>query len=396
MKKRGKATVVQKTVKDPELIEMFNRMVGATDPDPNIVIPKYERIHNYAQEVVQLLQKLATSPLAKAYSVDNKFMAWFDQIRVFVHNSSGALENMALENNDNILTGEELQAINADPEKMIEFLKNSNAKYKVAKLGEKYSKLRESHIIKEMIMIARNLKNMLALEQARSSATHHCLENKDALSDAFILNSDGDYLTIFNFSGLDLKQTFYSDLLTPQFRKYLLLVLHLIYTRVMAIVKDITSPDIDVNQFSEIVIKNIDEMRKMVPRCDKAFDKLKNSVGLLKGNFGGYYKDFITSQASHPGIIIENFILDVAGSNKADLETTRQFRQILDFYTKQMSGRKISDPKVKKMMSLIGENLDILEGRLDRTSVPATSAASTTSTKTSFDEDDEESEEREE
>jgi hypothetical protein len=397
-KRGGKVAVVQKTMKDPELIDMFNKMVGASDPDPNIVIPKYERIHNNAFQVIKLLEKFLASPPASVFK--EQFIKSFEQIQGFVATSAQQLRDLSLEENDNIMSGEELKAINSDPEKMMAFLANVNSKYKVAGLGDKYNKLQNSPVIKEMIMVARNLKNAVMLEQDRAklrappkekgkeasapaSATGlHNLECKESLSEDFILHSEGDFLTLFNFTTLDFKQMFYSDLMTKQFKTYILLFLHFIYVRVMAIVKDITSPNVDVDKFSEIVVRNIDEMRKHIPRCDKAFDKIKASVSLLKDNFGGYYKSFVTSQNGNPGIIVENFVLDVAKKNSADVQTTRQFRQIINFYHKQISSKKVSDPKVRKMLSLVGENLDILETRMDR------KAATPANKKSSVDDND--------
>ena len=79
---------------------------------------------------------------------------------------------------------------------------------------------------------------------------------------------------------------------------------------------------------------------------------------LLKNNFSGYYKDFVVSK--NPGIIIENFVMDVADDSKADTETTYQFRKIINFYKEKMRGR-VNDPKIQKIFDLVGQNLDVLE-----------------------------------
>jgi hypothetical protein len=207
-------------------------------------------------------------------------------------------------------------------------------------------------------MTTRNLKNALMMEKQRSKQSKHNLEEKDHLNSSFITKSDGDFLILFNFTTLDFKQMYYSNHMTPEINKYILFVLHLIYKKCLEMVKEITSPDIDVDKFSELLVKNIDEIRTHIPRCDKAFDKIKSSVGMLKDNFGEYYKDFISSQ--NPGIIVENFVSDVAKGSKTDPETTRQFRSIIAFYQKHMQSR-ITDPKVKKIFQMVGANLDILE-----------------------------------
>ena len=351
-----KVSVAQKTMKDPELIDMFNKMVGASDPDPSIVIPKYDKIMQNAEEIIRILESFVKSPAAKAFQYD--FKKGFQEIYEFVNKSKEELGPLTLEKNDNVLTGTDLNSLNSDPQKMAEFLQNTEFKYKVAKLGETYTSLKNSSVIKEMIMTARNLKNALMLEKTRTGSKTHDLEDKDHLQKGFIVKADGDFLILFNFTSLDFKQMYFCDYMTAQYSQYILFVLHLIYKKVLNIVKEITSPDIDVDKFSELLVRNIDDIRKHIPRCDKAFDKIKASVGLLKGNFGEYYKDFISSQ--NPGIIVEHFVSDVAQSSKTDVETTRQFRKIIEFYQKNMQSR-ITDPKVKKIFKLVGANLDILE-----------------------------------
>ena len=209
-------------------------------------------------------------------------------------------------------------------------------------------------------MVARNIKNALMLEKERSASQKHNLEDKDQLSNNFIVKADGDFLKLFNFSCLDFKQLYYHELMTPELSQYLLKVLYLVYSRSVNIVREITSPDIDVEKFSELLVRNIDEIRKHIPRCDKAFDKIKQSVELLKNNFAEYYKDFISSQ--NPGIIIEHFVFDVAQNSEADMATTMQFKEIIKFYREHMQS-SVKDPKIKKIFKMVGENLDILESK---------------------------------
>jgi hypothetical protein len=358
----GKTSVVKKTMKDPELIDMFNQMMGVSTPDLNIVIPKYEIIYKNSRNVIMILKKFSISPLAVKFA--SQFPLGFEQLNKFVDESEKILVELGLEKNDNIMSSEEMQRINLSPEKIIEAMTSMNMKYKVSNIKEQYAALRDSKVVREMVMMARNLKNALMLEKKRANSKTHNLEVQEKLSEEFILNSDDDYFTLFNFTSLDFKQMFCSENMNEEYRKYMLLVLYLIYGRVIEVVQNLTSPDIDVDKFSEVIIKSIDQFRKHIPRCDKAFNKIKSSVGMLKNNFGEYYKDFVTSQNCNPGIIIENFVTDVAKDSSADLETTRQFRQIVSYYKQQVSGKKVNDPGVQKMLSLVGENLDILEDRL--------------------------------
>jgi|NOAtaT_7_FD_contig_111_588017_length_3530_multi_4_in_0_out_0_3 hypothetical protein len=364
--RKTKVSTVKKTVKNQEVIEMFNKMMGKSEPDAEVVIPKYEKIYELTNEVLQLLQKFVASKVCEV--LQTLFDRGVEQIKKYVEDAFESIKKMELEHNDGVLSGEELHAINSDPEKLQAFFQNMNSRYKIPELGSKYSALKEHPVVKEMVMIARNLKSVLVAEQTRTKSPKNDIEDKSSLKDDFILNSDGDYLTLFNFTSLDFKQIWISDILNSEHKKYILYVLHLIYSRVINIVKLLTSPDIDVDKFSEAMIENIDSMRKHIPRCDQAFEKIKSSVGLLKENFGDYYKDFVTSQTANPGIIIEHFVIDVAKKNTADLKVTRQFKEIIKFYNNQISGKNVSDPKLQNMLSMVSENINILEGKLDKAS----------------------------
>ena len=50
-----------------------------------------------------------------------------------------------------------------------------------------------------------------------------------------------------------------------------------------------------MDEFSKLIVNGICQLRKVLPRCNEAFNRLEKSVDLLKNNFKGYYRD---SQAS--------------------------------------------------------------------------------------------------
>ena len=97
-------------------------------------------------------------------------------------------------------------------------------------------------------------------------------------------------------------------------------------------------------------MNNIGEVKKRIPRCEKAFKKIEESVDLLKENFNGYYKDYVQTQ--NQMIIMESFVTDVAKNTKADPETTREFRQIISYYRK-MAGQQIKNPPMKQLFDKI-------------------------------------------
>ena len=135
----------------------------------------------------------------------------------------------------------------------------------------------------------------------------------------------------------------------------------------------ITSPDVDVKKFSKVIISSIAKVKKRIPRCEKAFEKIEQSVGLLEGNFDGYYKDFV--QSKNPSTIIESFVIDVSQSGGSDPQTTRQFRKIINYYRKATQG-KIKDPKMKKIFDMLSANFNAMEQQEEKGKVSAGKAKS--------------------
>jgi hypothetical protein len=360
MAKSASVKSVKKSMKDPELGQMFNQMVGATDPDPNVVLPKFEKVAGIARNTIRLLSSFidVRNPFYSVFGESNN--KGIVEIREFVKSSFDTLDSLNLEKNDDVISGADLNELNQNPDKIKEFVNNSNNIYKIKNLKNKWTALKGCSVVQNMIFIAKNIKQLLEDEKKRSKSQTHNLEAKESLSGDFILNSDGDFLKIFPFSSLDFKYIFLSEMMTPDISRYVLLFLHILYKDAIKVAETITSPDIDIDKFSALIIGQISNFQKMVPRCGKAFKKIEDSVGLLKGNFNTYYKDFIISQ-DNPSIMIENFVLDVSKTCGPDPELVRQFRDIMGFINKNMSSNKINDPKLQKMYSMMSENLGLLE-----------------------------------
>lgn len=178
------------------------------------------------------------------------------------------------------------------------------------------------------------------------------------LKDKFIMKSAG--LTISPVEGLALnfKQLYTSDLLNTADRKFILLVLHKMWVISHDVYDAVSSPDIDVNEFVTVIMSSIGEVRRHIPRCDQAFDKIIESVDLLKGNFGGYYRDYVAT--SNPTIIMENFVLDVSKNTKSSPQVTAQFRKIISHYRK-LASQHASHPKLQTLFQQVDRNFQELE-----------------------------------
>lgn len=200
------------------------------------------------------------------------------------------------------------------------------------------------------------------------------LEDIENLSDDFIKSSKLKDLQLFTFCNFDIKYIYVYGNIDESAKKYLLIFLSMILKSTKEIFDVITSPDVDIDKISKIVIDVIASTKKMLPRCSKAFSKLESSMDLLKNNFSEYYKDFVSTKDQTT--IITNFIADCTkeenekadnNSGKMDLELTRQFMEITNFFRKQSAG-KIKDPAINQLLSFLDKqfrSLDVEESDND-------------------------------
>lgn len=309
----SKVKIAKKQIGDKSIVNMFNQMLGTGDIDPAIVRPKYDKIKTKVRSTAKLLQT-STQDVFSKFGQDGGC----DEINKYVKNLNS-----------------------------IEFKEEFKEKNE---LGECYTKLKENHYVKLMIITCKALipyKNQLSTD--------------GDFDDSFIARIPGFDFCPFPFSSFNIKSMWMSKKIDDRIKKYTFTVLRIILNNCKDVYETITSPDVDVKEFSKVIIKSISEVKKSIPRCDKAFAKIEESVSLLENNFNGYYKDFIQSQ--NPSTIIESFVIDVSNNGNADVQTTRQFRKIIDYYRKATHG-KIKDPKIKKVFDMLNSNFNMMEAEV--------------------------------
>jgi hypothetical protein len=215
-----------------------------------------------------------------------------------------------------------------------------------------YSRVKTLNEVRTMILTCNRL---IAYKKSLT-----CDKNK--MSGAFIARIPGLTFQPFPFSTMNFKELWVAPTITTRLKKYLLTVLRITLTHCLDIYKIVTSPDVDVEDFSAAIIESIAQIKKQIPRCEKAFAKIEDSIHLLEGNFNTYYKDFV--QSNNPSTIIESFVLDVSNSTGGDAQTARQFRKIINHYRKMTAG-KIKDPKIKNVFDALNSNFDAMSNELD-------------------------------
>ncbi len=201
----------------------------------------------------------------------------------------------------------------------------------------KYENVKSSPVVKHAVLTCSTLMEYKISPKTDSS---------------FITRMPGFDFCPFSFSKFNVKKIWGLD--PPEkVKSYILTVLKIILAATKEVYKAVTSPDIDISKFSRVIIDSISQLKKVIPRCDRAFNKLEESLSLLENNFGNYYKDFV--QSKNPSTIVESFVLDVSANMKEDAQIMYQLNTIVKYYRKATQG-KITDPRVRKMLDIIDSN----------------------------------------
>lgn len=327
--------VISKTVDgidQDELNTIFQQLTGdPTKLDPEIIKDKFERLKNSILRCNKLILKFKEAILDKLYTKVNKDPYFDAEVKKLVSFVNRANEFINEDVND---------------ENRIFF----------------YQNIKESFVVEEYLKVCKVL-------------THNEEHLKDRcnLSDSFIRSSVGEEFYIFDFAKINFKHLF-MFILEENFtdkqafddsKKYILITLNMLYITTQDIYKLISSPDVDIDKLSEIIVKAIEAAKKQIPRCDKAFRIIGNSVDMLKSNMNTYYKDFVAT--SNPTIIFESFIQDISENTNMDTQTLIQFKKII-FFFKKKSESMPKNQKLDGMFGTLDKIMSIMEGNNSKNS----------------------------
>ena len=326
---RGKGVRIKKTLPKGTTQEdvdnlngMFDQLTGVKDADPEIIIPKFVELKNMIRRLYKVycvlmefkeFQKIFPEYQPQLKQTSEFFIKLMDTYNIYE-------KTVETEDKFEDMSGEEVNKM--------------------------YVALKDSEEVKSLIVASANLNHF----------KKDLYDEKD-LKDTFIKKEPGVSFTPIPFCKLDLKRIWASDSGSAFVKKFLLTILHKTYTIGFSIYDNITSPNIDIKKFSNVLVESIKTIRKQVPRCDKAFDMIAESVSMLENNFKGYYKTSV--EASNPSLIIESFIVDVSMKQKTNATITTQFRRIVMFMKKKSQGN--NDPRVKKLFGILNSQFKTME-----------------------------------
>lgn len=169
----------------------------------------------------------------------------------------------------------------------------------------------------------------------------------------------------FDFTTFDIKILWNNPRVGALQKEFTLRIIKAIFQSSEIIYENITTPDVDVKKFSEIIIASLARLKEIpeLNRCRDAFQKIEESVSLLENNFNTYFKDMLNTE--NPNTIIENYILDVSKNvgNGASPTLIQQFRKIITYYRKsQANNGAIKDPKMKELLDNMEKRMNMIGG----------------------------------
>lgn len=289
----------------------FNNVMGEGELDPAIIGPKYKDIHHNIELVIKIFKNFAD---------------FIKNLKDHNYNKQADhMHTMRLKWNE-------------------ELIENKNIK----DLQEAYKAIKNGATANAMLELYGGMKKY----------------------EQFIMDMDGEFieefptvgLYIFRKVKLDFKDLYIytggDDVIKTQIRSYILQSLQLLCRATKHVYKVITTPDFDIKATSEFLIKALLDVQKHIPRCRKAFAKIRESVSMLEDNFSEYYKDFLGSRGDNT-MIMQSFISDIMKDSKSDFETARQFREIIRFLQSKALSSKSNDPRIKVLLDRMKE-MDML------------------------------------
>lgn len=310
---------------DEGLSEMFNQMLGTGTINLTIAYPRYVRMKGLCEYLVKLFEMLSKSPFIRT---NDEFSTQKLELEQFCKESREHIaETFTVDFSDyewNLTLVEEE-------------LKNT---FIVA-----YEQVKKSKLINTFVVMCDRL-----VKYKKNFA------NIDKMNHRFVTTMAGTEWTPFPFTTLNIKYIFSIMGISENTIRFFMTVISKAFELSLKLYEETQTPDIDVDQFVDVIMANITEIQKQpeLHRCRKAFQKIKESVELLKGRFNDYYKDFIATKDST--IMMQHFIVDVSKQTDADPTVTAEFRKIIAYYRK-VAQTQITNPKIKMLFDRVEESL---------------------------------------
>lgn len=326
-----------------DVSSLLDKMFG-NNPilDPDIIFTRCDDIKKNMIKLKQIIEIFYKHPMIKDICTDNTHLTKdYNDIDIFINELNDFINNeMVFE-----YTLDDMRKKNITLNDIMHEKAYDDEKAKL--LTDYYKKIKSSDFIN------------VAIELLKNMQPHKKYINDDDVNECKWLETlPGHTYEIFPFSSLNIKFVYMINFNdnddTYHKKKFIANLLNKIYKCCVNVHNLITDVDFDISKFTDIILNNIDLLKKELPRCDDAFDVISQALHKIKSNFKHYYKDFETT--SDPTIIIQNFIKDIYDDNKSNPIVISQLKKIISHFSDKIK----SNTKVSPQVSNLIDNLNDL------------------------------------
>jgi hypothetical protein len=187
-------------------------------------------------------------------------------------------------------------------------------------------------------------------------------EDIQAGSKHYILKiPDSEYYP-FSLTMLNMKEVYMHELTNDKMRDYITQIIAKIYEHSMAIYTNVTSPNVDKEEFYGLIRNLAESAKKEVSGVDDAIDVLLDTNVLIEGNFSEYYRIYKVNK--DPSTMIVSMVENVmSSSNRAVTPKVRgQLIKVINHYRKKVNS--IDRSQLEKI-GLKSELIDDFHGSVD-------------------------------
>ncbi len=338
MRRKKVVSKSKKVLLQGDVIAGFNEMTGIGNVTPDIAIDRYDKYIAYLTPTTHLFVELGKC------TKDRKLMEFGANALVYLERSQPPVPNMKVD--PAILREHAVDQSRSDGELLTKYMM---CKYDPFKVIDIYTEIKGGPIVKNLIILCSNMSaydSYLTDPTKADNWLRTMDEHEIKLMEPI---TDTDFLTYVANSDKKLSE-------------YIHFALKLIYKNLKGFEKIYNTPDADVDKIWDVVMEAMYELKKKIPRCEKAFKLIEQYGAMFKANYGQYHKDY--QQSGSNTIILENFISDVAGQAKGDIQAAAQFKKIIGFIRKNMSkmGKAAaSNPMLKNVLDIANQHYDETE-----------------------------------
>lgn len=310
----SRVKVVKKSKKilcQEDVLSSFNEMINLNQLEPDICEQKLDEYKKLIKNTLSLLkllgQKLQNTQLT---NFSNNGINYIDSV------------NPPAPDKEKVLDTEQMR------------IRYMMSKYDPFLIADHYKKLKDSDLVSKLVILS---SNMSEYDSIMKEKPEEWIMTEDHSCTILEPISDIDLLAVCNSANGDLV-------------KYIHFAVNLVYKNLRAFYVVYSAPDVDIEKMQAIIMASLEEVKKKVPRCEKAFRLIEKNTHLFKDNFTTYWKDY--QQSGSKAIILENFITDVSQKAGTDAKTMGQFNKLIKFIKEKMEENKNLDPRIKNIMNL--------------------------------------------